>query len=538
MWSFNQIWEKLEALKPSIELKTWIVNMKNLLIFSILLFLGRIYKVHGAENELIAVDLDRDSKSNALELGEIHAAEANNPILNAVSNVAHSFSASEMRITKLASFMFSFISNSLVTCLTRNNYFAALFAGTQFESNYFIWILIASRLSRSIAGILTSFSSARNLADSHFSIYLSLGLSIVGVALLMLFPAIQSQVRLSSTLAMSIVVILASYLGFVFGPCRVLSGSFLNILPKSTVKYSVMGRPGSDFFFNVVYFVSSAFAGSLGQVAPGSCNASCDSVSFVTSEITEQYQGIMGMELFFALATVAILYYFLKTHLYQVCSVRGAQDQHHKAHDSEELSNMDLIFSYPSGAYLWSIFISNTLYAFILPVVYANVGPVDPDPSNLFKSSLFLPTAYLLDSIFGMLGTGAAGYLPSTNEPSKWIIFSPLPQAMLCVLLLLCNFKSQGVGSKSGIDPFPNAPRLIKSDVAYFFLVAAGSFCYNISLCLLNTNIRHTVASQEDKKQLGALASLFLQLGLNFGSFFAFAIYYSLCNCNPFNPAA
>jgi cytosine/uracil/thiamine/allantoin permease len=102
--------------------------------------------------------------------------------------------------------------------------------------------------------------------------------------------------------------------------------------------------------------------------------------------------------------------------------------------------------------------------------------------------------------------------------------------------MLLCNFRSSGTGANAGADPFPNAPRLINSDAAYFILLSANAFVRAFITYIISANIRYSVDTVREQKHMGVLLSLFSEFGLFFGSLLALPLYYSLCGCNPIDP--
>lgn len=452
------------------------------------------------------------------------------------------FRLQDTLLTLGAMLFFGLLTNMPLICLTMTKYYAELFSGTIFESDFLILITGAFKFGIMIANVYQCFVPLQYHISPlpKLTLIVSLG-SFVTLMALAFCPSIIDSWSLSAKGAMIVITALALKLGVFIGFVGSCSSSFIGFLPKAYGAINMVGHLVSNFGI-AIGFLASAFSDPP-HLAP-ECNGvmsknttkiqrADNSVGSVLPGTRSKYMVTMGSAAIAALVSVLMAWYCLSSpiilHYEQMIAESQADLEYHTKTAFFLVSS-----EYPARLFPWGMFVAGLSISMVGPLLLPNVVSTRyKDHENRFSNVLFYPVAFFLYYFHASIGL----VLPRIYIP-QWlatdvngILFSPLWAIALVPLLLMCNFKDQKDDDPCK-DPFPNAPRWIDSDGLYLFMLSAYGLLASYSKSLIWRTSSHYIRD-DMKREMGIVINWYNHCGQTFGTVGSMLVYFYLSKSNP-----
>jgi hypothetical protein len=462
------------------------------------------------------------------------------------------FDSSSIILTHLSLFWFFFLPEMTVNSFQMTKYFSKIFIGTRFETTFLSIFLSAFKMGVFVANTWQSVLPARYQIKPHARCIMlaSIG-SFCAQLVLTLMPWIVKSSNFSANNFMAVLIPLIFSTGLCSGLVESSNSAYVAALPNTYGIAAMSGYITTAAGSASAFVISSASDPFPNYNPRNSSNPTIDAMSNTTSaasqdlvvpedSIISQYQYIMGSTAVIGFIAIILAQYCHKSPIiiYYENHSTPAHLKYAIASKRHKSALRQISDQYPAKWYPWSMFFTNLFYIMVIASVVPNVvsSNIKSNPDSVFYNVMFVPIAFLVYDVCYTIGMLA----PRLYVPN-WIMASPVPTLLspfavivLAPIMLLCNFKEDN-GVAVGQDPFPNAPRLIKSDIAYLILL--GLFClvsgYNKGL-VWATSSTH-VKGGEIQTKLGLAISWFNQLGQVLGSILAIGALAVLCKCFPFS---
>jgi hypothetical protein len=437
-----------------------------------------------------------------------------------------------------------FLENMMLSSVLKNNLLAELFDGSPYANNYLIWTFGAFRVGSFISTMLMSIIPLISLYSyQKYSIVSCFFIGIGAITFIILPDHLVSSdhtpfSRLCACLA------ICFWIGIWVGVFTSYTYTLCCMLPESYVTANLLGFGGADILSSIIFMISASYAqleapnpnlNACNRTQPNSTETknsteNCTRVNPGSSDIrlsdTSQSQHYTSMVIMLVAASVGFFLSFIFKYSLVI---------YHYFDDARDIRKpnfpviLNLLSGKISGLYLLAIGFLSMVFATILPLVIPNIEPKHPDKTDRLKKTLFIPAAYLIIAVVTLLAAMVTGKgFTAVYKDPLWVISTPLIVVATSVLLLLCNFRR--TTPKSTSDPFPNAPRSIASDVAYFIIVALWCLFYGYSRGMIwNTAVEHVPQGAHQGK-MRTLLILVTRIGLLLSPIVSMGIYSAMCD--------
>lgn len=191
-----------------------------------------------------------------------------------------------------------------------------------------------------------------------------------------------------------------------------------------------------------------------------------------------------------------------------------------------------------TSAYPLMVFFATVIFLAYSPFFPKNIVSSTYSQDSPYGST-FIPLVLCIGYLSNMLG-GIASIKKSWRPSKSQIITILIIRVLMTPLVMLCNLRStnQNLSSSTCIsnnsDPFPSAPRSIKSDEVYITLHIILSFFDGYIMSWIQSEAPNSVEDISKRQSMGIVMSLMSKFAQIIGPLLSFVLQAPLCKCNPF----